>query len=137
MLGYAALHWAPAPWYSYIVSSIASLAFFVYPPLTSILSKHLTVEQQGLGLGVFSAMKCLTSACGPYIFGTMYSQLNHKGLGFTPFLFGAVFSSLSFPVLFWGLKRHLTRNRQTNASISCLVPAGSPVLEEDNLYAYN
>jgi len=83
------------------------LSFMANPITNGALSKRLTEKEQGMGMGFTHAVKGLTFAIAPMLFGGLYNAFEHSKPGWLktmPFFIGFVVILTGFPILFGSLQ---------------------------------
>ena len=100
LIGYAMCGFFPHKTIVFVVETLAALCFLQVVACNSILSSRLGANEQGFGLGTLSAVKGLTTAFGPLMFGALYATFRKAPYEFPemPFIAGAVLVLISIVV---------------------------------------
>ena len=96
--------------YSYGLWATFAVSFITIPITSGALSKRLDGKEQGVGLGVIHAMKGITWATSPYLFGALFNYFKNDGFLVTmPFMVAIVFICMAFPILFGPLRKYIRK----------------------------
>ena len=100
----------PDLYVGYITRIIFGFATIIGPITTSSLSKRLSKEEQGLGIGILQAMKGVTYTLSPIMFSVLFTAFKNNGILVTmPFIVSFGFFFLSFPILCFPVRRVLNK----------------------------
>ena len=97
---------------AFILWFIFGLTYILIPVVNGSLASRSSEKEQGVSIGILHAMKALTSAIAPFIFGLLYDLYNFTGdkyqwLKILPWINGAGFVIIAFFILLGPLKRTL------------------------------
>lgn len=80
-------------------------SYLLSPIVDGSLSKRLSDEDQGIGIGVVHGIKGITSAFAPYLFAGLYNLLDgDKWFVVTPFIVGSIISLFGFVIVLGPLR---------------------------------
>jgi len=123
----------PNVFLGYSFSICFGLSFLLSPLLAGLFSSHVSSKEQGVGLGTLHAVKGITYAIGPYVFGGLYNLFNDKGIWkTTPFWIGCFIISCSLPVIIYFLPRAIEQKRQREENSTRLLNEHSSEIESQS-----
>ena len=103
----------PHLYVGYLIRIIFGFTTIIGPITTSCLSKRLTKEEQGLGIGILQAMRGVTYTLSPIMFSLLFTAFKNNGILVTmPFVVSFGFIFLSFPILCFPVRRVLNKYEQ-------------------------
>ena len=96
----------------YLSAFLYGSSFFIWPSITGLLTKYLSVSQQGTGFGVVDSWTAIASIFAPFCFGYFYVEMNKINLEYIVLLFAISFCVASILIIVFPLSR--TINEQTS-----------------------
>lgn len=122
MLTGIAMYFYPSLVFSILIYCCFGMALILPPVMNGALSKRLSKQQQGLGMGILHAMKGFTSCFAPYLFAYLYSMYAREHLDDAfwktlPFMFGLVIVLGGIPLVFGPLKKQFHLYDSKNRSV--------------------
>lgn len=122
-IGLTLFAFATQSWMMYIFLIPYCLGGIAGPALQSIITKHVSSNEQGQLQGSLTSLMSLTSVFGPLIMTSLFNYATHKDskihLPGAPFLLGAIFMLFSI-IVAW---RVLQREKKTQPPIASILEA--------------
>eukprot|EP01083_Nonionella_stella_P033638 92049_1 len=102
----ALLYFVPGIMIAVVLFAAFGTSYILSPIIDGSLSKRLSDEDQGIGIGVIHGVKGITSAFAPYVFGGLYDLFdNYTWFVITPFIVGACIGFVGLVVIMGPLRK--------------------------------
>eukprot|EP01084_Bolivina_argentea_P207425 353901_1 len=105
MFLFACISWIPHIITVCITAIVLSFGFIVFPSIYSIVTKYLSPQEQGIGMGIIFACRGLTYAIAPFTFGYAYTAFKSIGFPSFPYLLATIICASAIWVIKYKLKR--------------------------------